>query len=316
MIFTRKKDVYIILFKLNKVKQLKIRKVIFITIASLFFAFYFFSPELYSLNKVDIEQEYSQHFVLADKFRKDGKFDKSIELFEKSLSIAKRYSDKEKECESLLKLGLLNWNIGQLKESSYHYEQALKLAQKLNLKDLLIESQSALEIYRIYKEGKAFRSSGDYKESIESFQQAIDLARETGSKEHEVKCLRQSSFTYLELSNLKEFSALNEKALKIARHLNHRREEEQCLINMGYFHWNLDNYSRALNCYEDALAIARDLKDVTDESKCLNNIGITYADIGNYEKSLDYLKKALAIDKHLGNEIHISRELKELLIQI
>ena len=293
-------------------KKLKIRKLIFITIASLFFAFYFFSPELCSLNKVDTEQEYSQHFTLADKLRKDGKFDKSIELFEKSLSIAKRYSDKEKECESLLKLGLLNWNIGQLKESSYHYEQALKLAQKLNLKDLLIENQSALEIYRIYKEGKAFRSSGDYKESIESFQQAIDLARETGSKEHEVKCLRQVSLTYLELSNLKEFSLLNEKALKIARYLNHRREEEQCLINMGYFHWKLDNYSRALNCYEDALAIARDLKNVKDESKCLNNIGITYADIGNYERSLDYLKKALAIDKHLGNEIHISRELNNI----
>jgi CHAT domain-containing protein/Tfp pilus assembly protein PilF len=130
--------------------------------------------------------------------------------------------------------------------------------------------------------------------------------------EHEVKCLRQLSFTYLELSNLKEFSLLNEKALERARKINHRREEEQCLINMGYFHWKLDNYSKALNYYENALAIAKDLKNVKDESKCLNNIGITYADIGNYERSLDYLKKALAIDKHLGNEIHICWELNNI----
>ena len=86
-------------------KQLKIRKVIFIAIASLFFAFYCFSPELISLNKVDIEQEYSQHFTLADKLRKDGKFEESIRLFEKSLSVAKKITNKKKECESLLKLG-------------------------------------------------------------------------------------------------------------------------------------------------------------------------------------------------------------------
>jgi tetratricopeptide (TPR) repeat protein len=127
------------------VKQLKIRKLIFVTIASLFFTFYCFSPELCSLNKVDIEQEYSQHFTLADKFRKDGKFEDSIRLFEKFLSAAKKTTNKKKECESLLKLGLLYWNIGQLKESSFHYEHALKLAQKLNLRGLQEKCQNGKE---------------------------------------------------------------------------------------------------------------------------------------------------------------------------
>ena len=293
-------------------KQLKIRKLIFITIASLFFVFYFFSPELYSLNKVDIEQEYSQHFALADKFRKDGKFDKSAELFEKSLSIAKRFSDKEKECESLQKLGLLNWNIGQLKESSVHYEQALKLAQKLNLKDLLVESQGALEIYRLYKEGKRFRSSGDYTESIESFQQAIDLAREAGSKEHELKCLRQMSVTYFELDNLHKYLSLNKDALNIAQNLNHRKEEGNCLYNIGFYYWKLDNYSKALNYYEDALKIAKALKNIEDESTCLTNIGVIYEKIGDYDKALEYLKEALTIDKQLGNDIYISIDLNNI----
>ena len=90
MIFPRKKSVYIFLFKLNKVKQLKIRKLIFITIANLFFIIYFSSPELFSLNKLDLEQEYSQLFTFAEKIRKDGKFEESISLFEEYLSIAKR----------------------------------------------------------------------------------------------------------------------------------------------------------------------------------------------------------------------------------
>ena len=300
------------MFKLNKVKHLKIRKLIFITIASLFFTFYFFNPELFSLNTVDLEKEYSQHFTLADKLRKDGKFEESIRLFEKSLSVAKKITDKKKECESLLKLGLLYWNIGLLKDSSVHYEHALKLAQKLNLKGLQAESQKALEVYRLYKEGKRFRSSDEYPKSIASFQQAIDIARETGSKEHELKCLRQMSITYLELNNLKMYLSLNKDALNIARGLYHMKEEGYCLYNIGLFYWKLDNYSKALNYYEDALKIAQVLKNIEDESDCLTNIGAIYGKIGDYDKALEYFTKALAIDKQLGNDIYISIDLNSI----
>ena len=289
-----------------------IKKLIFVTLANLFFTFYLFNSELFSLKKIDSEQNNSPNFLQAEKLRLDGKFDKSIELFEKSLSIAKRFSDKEKECESLLKLGLLNWNIGQLKESSVHYEQALKLAQKLNLKDLLVESQSALEIYSLYNEGKRFRSSGDYPESIESFQQAIDLARETGSTEHELKCLRQMSATYFKLDNLHKYLSLNKDALNIAQSLNHRKEEGNCLYNIGFYYWKLDNYSKALNYYEDALTIAKALKNIEHESTCLTNIGVIYEKIGDYDKALEYLREALTIDKQLGNDIYISIDLNNI----
>jgi len=294
------------------VKQLKIWKVVFLTIAILFLTFFCFRFELYCLNKVDIEQEYSQDFNLADQFRKDGKFDKSIELFEKSLNIARRYSNQEKECKSLLKLGLLNWNIGQLQESSYHYEQVLKLAQKLNLKDVMVESQSALEIYSFYKEGKRFRSSGDYTESIESFQQAIDLARESGSKEHELKCLRQMSVTYFELNNLQRYFSLNKDALNIAQSIKHRKEEGDCLYNIGLYYWKLDNYSKALNCFEDALIISLALGNIEDESACLTNIGGIYVKIGNYNKALEYQTKALKIDKQLGDNVYICMNLNSI----
>ena len=289
-----------------------IRKLIFVALANLFFTFYLFNSELFSLKKIDSEQNNSPNFLQAEKLRLDGKFDNSIELFKKSLIIAKRFSDEEKECESLIKLGLLNWNIGQLKESSFHYERALKLARKLRLKDLLVESQSALEIYRLYEEGKRFRSSGEYSESIESFQKAINSARETGSKEHELKCLRQMSVTYFELNNLHKYLSLNKDALNIAQNINHRKEEGNCLYNIGFYYWKLDNYSKALNYYEDALKIAKALKIIEDESACLTNIGVIYEKMGDYDKALEYLKKALTIDKQLGNDIYISIDLNNI----
>ncbi|NIO49566.1 MAG: CHAT domain-containing protein [Candidatus Aminicenantes bacterium] len=283
-----------------------------ITIASLFFTLYCFSSELYPFNKADLEQEYSQLFTVADKFRKDGKFEESLRLFEKSLSVAKIITDKKKECASLLKLGLLYWNIGLLKDSSVHYENALKSAQKLNLKDLQVESQKALEIYRLYEEGKKFRSSGEYLKSIESFQQAIDLARETASKEHELKCLRQMSVTCFEQNNLQRYFSFSKDALNIAQNINHRKEEGNCLYNIGLYYWKLDNYSKALNCFEDALKIALALGNIEDESACLTNIGGIYVKIGNYNKALEYLRRALTIDRQLGNNVYICMDLNSI----
>ncbi len=281
------------------------KKPIFINLVSLFFVFHFLSLGLFSLNRIGSDQEYAQFFAKAKKSKELGKFEESIRLFEKSLSVAKKITDKKKQYDSLLQLGILYWNIGLLKESSVHYEHALQFAKEFNLYNLQKKCQNSLEIYRLYKEGKKFRSSGEHTKSTEIFQQAIELARETGSKEHELKCLRQMSVTYLELNKLQKYLSLNKDALNIAQSLNHSKEEGRCLNNFGLFYEKLDNYSEALNYYEKALNIAQDLKEREDEFICLNNIGNIYDKIGNYIKALECLEKALIIAEQLKDDSYI-----------
>jgi len=221
------------------------------------------------------------------------------------LDLARKIGNKEWEARCLIDLGILYWNIGELEESTERYEKALSIATKFNLKDLKESSRNALEIYRLYKDGKKFRSSGENQKSIVSFQQAIELAEKTKSNEHKLKCLRQLSITYLELKNLQKYLSLNEKALNIAQSLNHKREKGICLNHIGIYYEKLDNYSKALNIYEEALTIARAIKNKKNESECLNNMGIIYETIGNYDKALKYLIEALTIKKQLGDDLDI-----------
>jgi len=222
------------------------------------------------------------------------------------LGFARKIGNKEWEAKCLIGLGILYWNIGELEKSTENYKKALFIAKKFNLKDKLERCRTALEIYRLYKEGKKFRSSGECKKSIESFQQAINLAEKIKSKEHKLKCLRQMSITYWELKNLQTYLSLNEDALNIAQSLNHRKEEGRCLNNIGIFYDKLDNYYKALSYYEDALMIAQALKKGGEERACLNNIAIIYNRIGNFDKALDYIKKALTINQQMGDDVHIS----------
>ena len=248
----------------------------------------------------------------AERFKSDGDYEKAIELLEKSLEYAKKIPDGEKECTTLLNLGLMYWNIGKLDVSSDYYSEALSLAKKLNLEAQNNESQTALDIYSFYEKGKKFRSEGVYQESIENFQKAIKLAKELGSKEHEVKCLRQLSVTFWELSNLNEFYSLNIKALEIARSIKHRKEEGRCLKNIGIYYWQLDSYSKAINYFDKALAVAEYLNNINMSSDYLNLIGITYRKIGNYDKALDYLLKAFKIAQEIGDSYLLSAILNNI----
>jgi len=291
-------------------KQLKKSCIIIVLVQILFLSLFNF--KVYSIQKIDSIKYYYQLFTQAEKLRKQGEFKKSIEFLKKSLPIAKKISDKEKECEPLINLGLMFWNVGKLEQSTIYYKQALSLAQKLNLEEQQKICQSALNIYRLYSEGKKFRSSGKYQESIENFQKAIVLANEAKSKEHEVKCIRQLSATYWKLNDLQNFFTLNKEALKIAKKLKHKKEEGRCLNNIGLYYWKVDQYSKALNYYEKALIIARYLKNKEEESRNLNNIAIIYMDIGNYDKALEYLSKVLTTDQQLRNDIYVSMDFNNI----
>lgn len=267
---------------------------------------------LYSIEKKDSVFEYSQLFYQAEQFKMKGEFKKSIETFEESLSIAKKILDEKKECKILLKLGILHWNIDQRDKSLKLYNEALFLAQKINLKDKQEECNIAIEICKLYDVGKKYRSSGEFQKSIETFLQAAILARKIESEEHEIKCCRQIGVTYYRLNNLREFYSFNKKALKIAEELKHKREEGRCLNNIGTYYWNLNSYSLALNYYERAIEIAKKEEDKSGEGKCLTNIGIIYKQLGNYDRALEYFTKVLKIDKDLGNWDYISMDLNDI----
>jgi len=259
-----------------------------------------------------LKQQYAEFFNEGEKFRAQGEYEKSIEAFENSFDLAKRINNKINEMNSLQKLALLNWNIGQLDKSLEFYQKAGVIAEELNLKKRMEQLSNCWLIYKFYKEAKEYRNQGQNENSIKCFEKAIELARKIKSKEHEVKCLRQLSLTYYSIKDLNEFKRLNKEALEIARSLNHEKEEGRCLNHIGIYHRGLDNYSQALKNYNEALRIAKETKNIKEISVCLNNIGIVYDDMGNYEKALECLKESISIDRQRGDDSYIVIDLNNI----
>ena len=214
--------------------------------------------------------------------------------------------------ESLMRLGLMNWNLGRMKPSQVNYSQALSMAEGRDLIDFSKKCRELLSVYDLYDLGKTLRRQGERGKSIARFERAIAIARANRSRDHELKCLRQMSINFWDLNELAVFLKLNEEALALARDLNHRAEQGKCLNHIGLFYWKSSDYSQALSSYFQALSIAQDIGNKLEISACLNNIGLIYKDFGYYEQALDYLERALILDKESGVEEFIAIDLNNI----
>jgi CHAT domain-containing protein len=262
------------------------------------------------------QEDYSEYFSQGERSRLQGDYGEAIELFTKALSLAQKSKDARAEIESLIKLGLLYWNTGNPDDSAGFYKKALAIAEEEGTAEKKEEIQKYIQIYDDYQDGKEFRndpSPGALQKSVESFDKAIALAREIQSKEHELKCLRQLSITYLQMNDLDNFFSLSQSALETALLINHKKEEGRCLFNIGYYHDEMADYSQALRDYTEALRISKLEEDYNFESMCLTNISYIYTELGNYDKALEYLKEVLKSDRELrGEDAFVAKDLNSI----
>ena len=89
-----------------------------------------------------LEQQYLTEFEQGEKSQLEGDFQAAASAFSSSLKLAKRIGNPEKTCDSLLKLGLMYWNLAELNNSRKFYNDALTLAKKSNLTRRLHLSQT------------------------------------------------------------------------------------------------------------------------------------------------------------------------------
>ena len=241
-----------------------------------------------------------------------GKFEEALLVSRRAFALADRTASEGGRLDSLIKQGFLYWNLGRMKESAEAFARGLGIAERIRALSEQDLCAACLEIYHLYVQGKGFRDSGDYQNSIERFKNAIDLAIRIGGKGLELKCLRQLSFNYWELKDFQEFFLLSKRALAIAQEIRHKQEEGRCLNNIGLFYWQIDDYTEALKNYEMALEIAREIGNQEEENNSLTNIALIYIDIGDYDRGLDYSLAALELGKKLKDPSSISKDLNNI----
>ncbi|MEM9817581.1 MAG: tetratricopeptide repeat protein [Cyanobacteria bacterium P01_D01_bin.6] len=178
--------------------------------------------------------------------------------------------------------------------------------------DALDSWQAALELYRqlgsrkgeanaLGNLGAAYARLGDYRRAIDFHEQSLAIAHEIGNRQVEANSLNNLGAAYARLGDYRRAIDFHEQSLAIAHEIGDRQGEANSLNNLGIAYNDLGNYRRAIDLYEQSLAIAREIGYRSSEANSLNNLGLAYDSLGNYRRAIDFHEQSLAIAREIGD---------------
>ena len=191
-------------------------------------------------------------------------------------------------------------------------EQGIQQAQRSQYKDAIQSWQQALAIYQKLKDrngeanslnnlGIAYKFLAQYPKAIEFYQQTLAIFREIGDRHGEGLSLGNLGGAYDSLGQYPKAIEFHQQSLAIFREIGDRNGEATSLGNLGNAYFQLGQYPKAIEFHQQSLAIKREIGDRNGEATSLNNLGGAYFQLGQYPKAIEFYQQSLAIKREIGD---------------
>jgi len=165
------------------------------------------------------------------------------------------------------------------------------------------EAERQIEADRLFQQGIEQSQLNQFREAIQSWEQALAIYREIRDQTGEGATLWNLGDVYNGLGEYQVAIDYYQQVLVIGREIGGSSSEGEGIIlrKLGVAHIELDEYQQAIDLLEQSLAIARELDDLSSEAHILNNIGVVNKSLGNYSVALGYYEQSLFIKRELGD---------------
>src|SRR5947207_129435 len=272
-----------------------------------------------------------------------GDFERARADQETALQLAHEASDRYKEWQALLDLGLL-WAGRNYAQTGDYYRQALALARTMDDPAALAHSLNRLgnwylnaeqpdEALRCHQEalatfqalsdrrgkaatldflGMASLLSGDLIQSAVYNQEAIVLFGELDDRQRLISSLvtlmlcgghYQNDTVVPAAVGFAELLQQGELALKIAGEIGSRSDEAYTLIHMAMCLGLRGEYARALEVAQRGLAIAEEIEHRQWMTAGHRTLGALYLDLLALSEAQQHLEQALALAQEIGSRV-------------
>jgi CHAT domain-containing protein/tetratricopeptide (TPR) repeat protein len=160
--------------------------------------------------------------------------------------------------------------------------------------------------------GAVYERTGEYAQALDYYEQALVILRAVGDRAGEGVTLNNIGEVYRSTGEYAQALDYYEQALVIRRAMGDRAGEGRTLNSIGAVYSSTGEYAQALDYYEQALVILRAVGDRAGEGTTLNNIGFAYDNTGEYAQALDYYEQALVISRAIGDHAGEGRTLNNI----
>ncbi|PSB39854.1 hypothetical protein C7B67_29220 [filamentous cyanobacterium Phorm 6] len=149
--------------------------------------------------------------------------------------------------------------------------------------------------------GLAYNSIGQYQKAIKFYEQSLDIDRKIGNREGEAISLGNLGIAYQSLEQYQRAIKFYKQYLEISRKIGFRQGEADSLGNLGIAYQSLEQLAKAIKFYKQSLEIKREIIDRQGEANSLGNLGTAYQWLGQLAKAIKFYKQSLEIKREIGD---------------
>ncbi|HMV49218.1 MAG TPA: tetratricopeptide repeat protein [Blastocatellia bacterium] len=149
--------------------------------------------------------------------------------------------------------------------------------------------------------GDSYADLSEVHHAINCYEQALEIAQETGHVRGEADALIGLGTAYYLGGGLARAKEFHESALKIARELEDQRIEANAIGSLGLTLYALGDPRAAIECLEAQLHLARNLGDRRNESNALGGLGLAHYALGDVRQAVELLNAQLNITREIGD---------------
>jgi len=271
-----------------------------------------------NLNDIQGEAFYRLH--LGSTYLNLGKIEKAKFHFEESLILSRKIKHIQLESLALSAIGSTYRDLGLLEESISYYEQAISIRSIENIgalnglgtayyclgqldkakdffKKVLKEKEKNQEdiSFTLVELARVYCDLGKIETSIEYYENALAICKETGNRIVEMQCLGGLGQVYGKLKNKEKAKHSFENALSIAKNFGARKMEISLLGNLGNFHSMLGEDDKSIHYYKQSITLSRKIGDRFSEGEALRCIALVYKKLEKYDDSVNSLIESINV---------------------
>lgn len=217
----------------------------------------------------------------------------AIAKFGEVIELSRQKQDKVWELISVITIGLLHEQLGELQRSIDFYAKGVEIARTVGNKQYEGSSINNLAV--------AYLALAEYETSISYLSQAMELQTAAGNRRGQGVVYNNLGTAHLMLGNIQRSEEYYKQALDVRREVKDERGEGFALNNLGQVYLESGDFTKAKEYFVQAITLRKRIADKQGEAVTERNLGKLMVKIGEIETAVPNLTRANELSGQLGD---------------